>query len=100
MFRSLLRRGVILSWMVCLCLLPFAEARAVPAARGGSGGDALERSWSAEWVEAVRGLLAGLWGKDRHPSDRNRATEVDPPMGNGDGTGIDPHGVPRPGNRP
>ena len=95
MFRSSLRRGVILAGMVCLCLLPLAEAQALPATRGESGGAAIERAWSGEWVEAVRGILAGLWGKNL-PSETSRAVEVDPPMGNGDGTGIDPHGVPRP----
>ncbi|HYG62135.1 MAG TPA: hypothetical protein VEL74_06110 [Thermoanaerobaculia bacterium] len=94
MFRSFLYRGVILSGVVCLCLLPLAEAHAVPAERGGGVGAAVERTWSAEWAEAVRGLLAGLWGKDS--AERDRTVEVDPPNGKGDGTGIDPHGGPRP----
>jgi hypothetical protein len=94
MFRSFLRRGVILAGVVCLSLLPLAEAQAVPAERGGSGGAAMERAWSADWVEAVRGLLASLWEKDG--SLEGRAVETDPPTGTGDGTGIDPHGGPRP----
>lgn len=99
MFRSFLRRGVILSWMVCLCLLPMAEAQAVPAERGGSAGVTPERSWSVEWTEAIRGLLAGLWAKSTPweiPSGTSRAIEVEPPVDHGDGTGIDPHGGPRP----
>lgn len=99
MFRSFLRRGVILAGMVCLLLLPLAEAQALPAAVGGSGGPggsgaAVERTWSADWAGAVRGLLAGLWEKD--DSLEERIVETDPPAGSGDGTGIDPHGGPRP----
>jgi hypothetical protein len=94
MFRSFLRRGVILSGVVCLSLLPLAEAQAVPAERG-SGAAASELSWSVEWAEAVRGLLAGFWAKDASETSR-AVVEVDPPDGRGDGTGIDPHGGPRP----
>jgi hypothetical protein len=104
MFRGTLRRIIVPVLVIAFALLPLA-AQAAPAGRSGRSAP-VERSWNegslwsgwndwsgaAGWLSALRGLIVPVWEKDSPPPAQVPYT----PSPHSEGTGIDPHGGPRP----
>lgn len=104
MFRGKLYGVVVPVLVVALALVPFA-AQAAPAGRSVRSAP-VERSWNglwsgwsgaAGWLATLRGplrdLIVPVWEKDSPPG---QAGPKHPSGQHQEGTGIDPHGGPRP----
>jgi hypothetical protein len=103
MFRGTLRRIIVPALAVGLALVPLAT-QAAPAGRSGrspqverpSSGSGGWNDWSgaAGWLTILRGLIIPAREKDSPPP--GQAGPDHPSSSSREGTGIDPHGGPRP----
>src|SRR4029078_10924423 len=101
MFRGKMYGAVVVPVLVvALALVPFA-AQAAPAGRNVRSAP-LERSWNGgslwssagDWLAMLRGLIVPVWEKDTPPP--GQSASPNPSSSDREGTGIDPHGGPRP----
>jgi hypothetical protein len=94
------RSGVAFLLVLCLGLLPLANAQAASAERGARA--AQQQSQGSTWIGALWSWMTELWAKTQGGPPNGRGPGWNPNNpGLDNGTGIDPHGTPGPpGPRP